>query len=125
MNFPSDLKYTRDHEWIRVDGDVATLGITDFAQSELGDIVFVEMPELGSAVTKDTVFGTVEAVKTVADIISPVSGEVIEINEGLDGEPESVNDDPYGAGWIIRIKMSTAAEADALMDAKAYEEFVG
>ena len=125
MDFPSDLKFTKDHEWIRVEGNIATLGISDFAQSELGDIVFVEMPEIGASIKKDDTFGTIEAVKTVADIVSPLSGEILEINEGLEESPESVNDDPYGDGWMIKIKISDAAELNELMDTAAYKDFVG
>ena len=125
MNYPADLKYTNDHEWLRVEGDIVTLGISDFAQSELGDIVFIEFPEVGSAVEKGEAFGTIEAVKTVADIVSPMSGEVAEINEGLEDAPESVNEDPYGEGWIIKIKLTNKTELDALMDADAYKKFVG
>ena len=125
MNFPADLKYSSDHEWVRQDGDTVTLGITDFAQSELGDVVFVEMPELGAKVSRDKAMGTIEAVKTVSDIISPVNGEVIEVNEGLEDAPETVNDDPYGEGWMVRIRLADASELDALMDAGKYQEHIG
>jgi len=125
MNFPADLKYSSDHEWVRVDGETVTLGITDFAQSELGDVVFVEMPEVGDRVTKDKAMGTIEAVKTVSDIISPVNGEIVEINAGLDDAPETVNDDPYGEGWMVRIRISDPSELDAMMDAEKYQEHIG
>jgi glycine cleavage system H protein len=125
MNIPSELKYTRDHEWIRVDGDVATVGITDFAQGELGDIVYVEVETVDETLEREEVFGTVEAVKTVSDLFLPVSGEVIEFNESLEEEPEKVNEDPYGEGWMIRIRMSDPSELEALLDADAYKEVVG
>lgn len=125
MNVPNDLKYSSDHEWVKIDGDVATIGITDFAQSELGDVVFVELPEIGTEAVKDDPFGTVEAVKTVADILAPVSGKVIEINEALNDQPEVVNSDPYEKGWMVKIQMSDASELDELMDAAAYNEHVG
>jgi glycine cleavage system H protein len=121
MNFPSDLRYTSEHEWIRVEGDEAFVGITDYAQSELGEIVFVDVPTLGETVGQGEVFGSIEAVKTVSDLNMPVSGEVLEINGALDAQPELVNNDPYGEGWIIRIAVKDAAELDNLMDAKAYE----
>lgn len=125
MNIPSELKYTKDHEWVRVDGDVATIGITDFAQGELGDIVYVEVETLDETLEKEDVFGTVEAVKTVSDLFLPVSGEIIAFNEALEEEPEKVNEDPYGEGWMIRVKMSEPSELEALMDADAYKELVG
>lgn len=125
MSIPANLKYTKEHEWVSIEGDVATIGITDFAQGELGDIVFVEIETVGQTVGKDEVFGTVEAVKTVSDLFMPVSGEVIEKNEGLDNTPESVNTDPYGAGWMIRVKMSNPAEANELMSADAYQQHIG
>jgi len=125
MNIPSELKYTRDHEWIRVDGDVATVGITDFAQGELGDIVYVEVETVDETLEREEVFGTVEAVKTVSDLFLPVSGEIIEFNESLEEEPEKVNEDPYGEGWMIRIRMSDPSELEALLDADAYKEVVG
>lgn len=125
MNIPSELKYTKDHEWIRVDGDVATIGITDFAQGELGDIVYVEVETVDETLEKEEVFGTVEAVKTVSDLFLPVSGEIIEFNESLEEEPEKVNEDPYGAGWMIRIRMSDPSELEELLDADAYREVVG
>ena len=125
MNIPSELKYTKDHEWIQVDGDVATIGITDFAQGELGDIVYVEVETVDETLEKEEVFGTVEAVKTVSDLFLPVSGEIIEFNESLEEEPEKVNEDPYGEGWMIRIRMSDPSELDELLDADAYKELVG
>lgn len=122
MNTPAELKYTKDHEWIRVEGDVAVVGITDFAQSELGDIVFVDIQTEGETLAKEEVFGTIEAVKTVADAFMPVSGEVAEVNPALEGAPELVNSDPYGEGWMIKIKVNDVAEMDNLLDAAAYEE---
>jgi len=121
MNFPEELRYTSEHEWIRVEGDEAYVGITDYAQSELGEIVFVDVPTLGETVGQGEVFGSIEAVKTVSDLNMPVTGEVLEINGALDAQPELVNNDPYGEGWIIRISVKDAAELDKLMDAKAYE----
>ena len=121
MNFPDNIRYTSEHEWIRVEGDEAFVGITDYAQSELGEIVFVDVPTLGEEVAQGEVFGSIEAVKTVSDLNMPVSGEVLEINGALDAQPELVNNDPYGEGWIIRISVKDAAELDNLMDAKAYE----
>jgi glycine cleavage system H protein len=125
MQVPKDLKYSNDHEWIAVDGDVATVGITDYAQGELGDLVFVELPDVGSDATQGESFGTVEAVKAVSDLFAPVSGEVVEINEMLADDPEVVNKDPYGDGWMIKIKLSDAGELDALLDAAAYKGLVG
>ena len=125
MNFPDNLKYTKDHEWVMVDGDVATIGITDFAQSELGDIVFVDISSQGDSLGAHEVFGTVEAVKTVSDLYMPVSGEVIEVNGDLDAAPESVNSDPYGAGWMVKVKMSNPAEVDSLMSHADYVAMVG
>lgn len=125
MSIPSQLKYTKEHEWISIECDVATVGITDFAQGELGDIVFVEIETVGQHVKKDEVFGTVEAVKTVSDLFMPVSGEIIEKNEGLDNTPEDVNNDPYGNGWMIRVKMSDPAEAAELLSADAYKQHIG
>ncbi|MFO7702906.1 glycine cleavage system protein GcvH [Psychroflexus maritimus] len=124
MNIPQDLKYTKDHEWVKIDGDIATVGITDFAQGELGDIVYVEVETLDETIVKDEVFGTVEAVKTVSDLFMPLSGEVIEFNEGLEEEPEVVNEDPYQEGWIIKIKLSNADEANDLLDADAYKTHI-
>jgi len=121
MNFPSNIKYTSEHEWIRVEGNEAYVGITDYAQSELGEIVFIDVPTVGETVGQGEVFGSVEAVKTVSDLNMPVSGEVLELNEELDAAPELVNNDPYGKGWIIRIAIKDAAELDSLMDAAAYE----
>ena len=125
MNFPSDLKYTKEHEWVRVEGDVATVGITEFAQSELGDIVFVDINTVGDSIGQDEIFGAVEAVKTVSDLFMPISGEIIEKNDGLDSSPESVNTDPYGDGWMIKVKMSNPSEMDGLLSADAYREMVG
>ena len=121
MNFPDNIRYTSEHEWIRVEGDEAFVGITDYAQSELGEIVFIDVPTIGETVAQGEVFGSVEAVKTVSDLNMPVSGEVLEVNGSLDAQPELVNNDPYGEGWIIRIAIKDAAELDSLMDAKAYE----
>ena len=125
MNIPSDLKYTKDHEWVRVDGDVATVGITDFAQGELGDIVYVEVDTLDETLDAEEVFGTVEAVKTVSDLFLPLSGEIVEFNESLEDEPEKVNTDPYGEGWMIRIKMSDSSQVDGLLSDAEYKELVG
>lgn len=125
MNIPSELKYTKDHEWVKIDGDVATVGITDFAQKELGDIVYVEVETLDQTLSKDEVFGTVEAVKTVSDLFLPLSGEIIEFNDSLETEPEKVNSDPYGDGWMIKVKISDAAEASQLLDADQYKELIG
>lgn len=125
MNIPENLKYTKDHEWIKIEGDIATVGITDFAQKELGDIVYVEVDTVGETLQIEEVFGTVEAVKTVSDLFSPLSGEIIEFNEQLDSEPEKVNTDPYGDGWMIKIKFSDASEIEKLLDGKAYKELVG
>lgn len=122
MNFPDDLKYTKDHEWLRVEGDVAVVGVTDFAQSELGDIVFVEIETEGEELDAEEVFGSVEAVKTVSDLFMPVSGEVIEVNSDLEANPELVNEDPYGKGWMIKIKMSDPSELEQLLDSDAYQQ---
>ena len=121
MNFPKDIRYTSEHEWIRVEGNEAFVGITDYAQSELGEIVFIDVPTVGETIGQGEVFGSVEAVKTVSDLNMPVSGEVLEVNEELDAQPELVNNDPYGKGWIIRIAVKDASELDKLMDAAAYE----
>lgn len=121
MNFPKDIRYTSEHEWIRVEGSEAYVGITDYAQSELGEIVFIDVPTLGETVGQGEVFGSVEAVKTVSDLNMPVTGEVLAINDALDAQPELVNNDPYGEGWIIRIAVKDATELDSLMDAAAYE----
>ncbi|MBU2019586.1 MAG: glycine cleavage system protein GcvH [Bacteroidetes bacterium] len=125
MNIPATLKYTKDHEWVAIDGDIATVGITDFAQSELGDIVFVEIDTEGETLDAEEIFGTIEAVKTVSDLFMPISGEITEMNAGLADNPESVNSDPYGDGWMVKIKISNQAEVDALMDAAAYQALVG
>ena len=125
MNIPANLKYTKDHEWINIEGDVATIGITDFAQSELGDIVYVEIETVGETLDKEEVFGSVEAVKTVSDLFMPVSGEIIEFNENLESNPESVNTDAYGDGWMIKVKMTNPSEASDLMDSDAYKALVG
>jgi glycine cleavage system H protein len=125
MNIPQNLKYTKDHEWVAVEGDIATIGITDFAQSELGDIVFVDITTEGETLDQEEVFGSVEAVKTVSDLFMPISGEIIELNEKLDGDPELVNSDPYGDGWMIRVKISDAAQVDDLLDAAAYGALIG
>ena len=125
MNIPADLKYTKDHEWIKIEGDTATVGITDFAQGELGDIVYVEVETVDETLDQEEVFGTVEAVKTVSDLFLPLSGEIIEFNETLEDEPELVNSDPYGAGWMIKIKFSDASQVDSLLSADAYKELVG
>ena len=125
MQFPDNLKYSKDHEWIRVEGDEAYVGITAFAAGELGDIVFVDVDTEGESLDKDVVFGSVEAVKTVSDLFLPVSGEVLEFNEALEDAPESVNDDPYGDGWMVKIKIMDSSELDGLMDAAAYEAILG
>lgn len=125
MNIPANLKYTKDHEWVSIDGDVATVGITDFAQKELGDIVYVEVETLDQTLAKDEVFGTVEAVKTVSDLFLPLSGEIIEFNEELESAPESVNSDPYGAGWMIKVKVSDLGELDSLLSSESYKELIG
>ena len=124
MNLPTDLKYTKDHEWIRVEGDVAVIGITDFAQSELGDIVYVDINSVGKTLAADEIFGTVEAVKTVSDLFLPLAGTVNEVNPALENNPEVVNSDPYGEGWMIKMTADNIADADNLMDATAYEALV-
>jgi glycine cleavage system H protein len=124
MNFPETLVYTKDHEWVRVEGDTAYIGITDFAQHELGDIVYVDINTVGKTVAQHDVFGTVEAVKTVSDLFMPVSGEVLEVNSKLDSAPELVNNDPYGDGWMVKIKLTNAAEASALMNAADYKTLI-
>ena len=124
MNIPAELKYTKDHEWIKIEGDVATVGITDFAQGELGDIVYVEVETLDETLDIEEVFGTVEAVKTVSDLFLPLSGEIIEFNEGLEDEPEKVNTDPYGDGWMIKIKFSDASQIDDLLSAEDYKALI-
>ena len=125
MNIPSDLKYTKDHEWVKLDGDIATIGITDFAQGELGDIVYVEVETLDETLERDEVFGTVEAVKTVSDLLLPVSGEIIAFNGALEGEPEKVNSDPYGEGWIIKVKIGDSSEIGGLLTDAQYKELIG
>ena len=124
MNVPNDLRYSKEHEWVKVDGDVAFVGITDFAQSELGDIVFVEIDTVGDSIEADEIFGTIEAVKTVSDLFMPVSGEVLEFNEKLEDEPELVNSDAYEDGWLIKIKLSNTDQLDDLMDATAYKDMI-
>lgn len=125
MNIPANLKYTKDHEWVSIDGDTATVGITDFAQKELGDIVYVEVETLDQTLDKDEVFGTVEAVKTVSDLFLPLTGEIIAFNDALESTPESVNSDPYGAGWMIKIKIANKAEVDDLLSSDSYKELIG
>ncbi|MBM3164792.1 MAG: glycine cleavage system protein GcvH [Bacteroidetes bacterium] len=125
MAIPSNLKYTKEHEWILLNGDIATIGITDFAQSELGDIVYVEIETVGETLNKDEVFGSVEAVKTVSDLFMPVTGEILEFNGALEGNPEAVNNDPYGEGWLIKIRVSNLGELDSLLDASGYQNLVG
>jgi glycine cleavage system H protein len=125
MNIPANLKYTKDHEWVSIEGDIATVGITDFAQKELGDIVYVEVETLDQTLEKDEVFGTVEAVKTVSDLFLPLSGEIIEFNDALESTPESVNSDPYGAGWMIKIKIANEAEINSLLSSESYKELIG
>jgi len=124
MNIPDNLKYTKDHEWLRIEGDEAVIGITDFAQKELGDIVFVEVDTVNDTLDKEETFGTIEAVKTVSDLFMPVSGEVLEFNENLESSPETINTDPYGEGWIVRIKISNPDELDDLFDAAAYNDLI-
>lgn len=125
MNIPENLKYTKDHEWVRVEGDHAYIGITDFAQGELGDIVFVEIETEGETLDKEEVFGSVEAVKTVSDLFMPISGEVLEVNAELESSPELINEDPYGKGWMVKLSVDNADELNDLMDAAAYKELVG
>jgi len=125
MDFPKELKYSKDHEWLRVEGNNAYIGITEFAQGELGDIVFIDVDTEGEELEKEEVFGSVEAVKTVSDLFMPINGEVLEFNYKLEDEPELINSDPYGDGWIIKISVSDASELDALLDADAYKELVG
>ena len=125
MNVPSNLKYSNDHEWCRVEGEYAYVGITDFAQSQLGDIVFVDVPTVGESVAAGEVFGTIEAVKTVSDAYLPVGGEVVEFNDAVDADPSVVNKDPYGEGWMVKVKMSDPSEYDALLDAEAYKALIG
>ena len=125
MNIPSNLQYTKDHEWAKIENGVATIGITDFAQGELGDIVFVELPEAGKSFNAGDALGTIEAVKTVTDLFSPISGKIVAINEGLDNDPGKVNSDPYGDGWLVKIRLSDPDEKDGLMSSIAYEEIIG
>ncbi len=125
MNFPADLKYTKDHEWVKINGNEATVGITDFAQRELGDIVYVDISTIGETVEKEAIFGTVEAVKTVSDLFMPLSGEVLEMNKDIDSAPESVNGDPYGKGWMIRIKLTKPEEVSELLSADDYKKLIG
>ena len=125
MTYPENLRYTKDHEWIKLDGNIATIGVTDFAQQELGDIVYVEIETKGKALTAETVFGTVEAVKTVSDLFLPVSGTINEVNPALEAQPELVNTDPYGDGWMIKMTVENAGDVEKLMDAAAYEKLVG
>jgi glycine cleavage system H protein len=125
MNFPSELKYTKDHEWVRVEGNVATIGITDFAQKELGDIVYVDVTTIGETVAREEIFGTVEAVKTVSDLFMPISGKVLEMNKDIDSAPESVNNDAYGKGWMIKVSIDNAAELADLLSADAYKALIG
>lgn len=125
MNIPAELKYSADHEWVKVEGDIAIVGISDFAQHELGDIVFVDVATEGETLSAGEVFGSIEAVKTVSDLILPVSGEIIEFNAELEAEAAAINTDPYNAGWIIKVKMSDASELDGLMDSKAYSAHIG
>ena len=125
MSIPTNLKYTKDHEWVSMDSDVATIGITHFAQSELGDIVYVEVETLDQTLERDEVFGTVEAVKTVSDLFLPMSGEIIEFNEDLERNPETVNSDPYGAGWMVKVKVSDVSQWDELLDSEAYASLIG
>ncbi len=125
MNIPNELKYTKEHEWCRIEGDVAVVGITDFAQSELGDVVFIELPEAGTAADAEKEFGTIEAVKAVSELFAPVSGEIVEVNQAVADSPETVNQDCYGDGWMIKIKLSDPTEVEALLDAAAYEKIIG
>ncbi|MDF1570705.1 MAG: glycine cleavage system protein GcvH [Bacteroidales bacterium] len=125
MNVPSELKYTKDHEWVRIEGDTATVGVTDFAQGELGDVVFVEIETEGETLSQGETFGTIEAVKTVSDLFMPVGGEVIEVNEKLEDTPDIVNSDPYGDGWMVKIRIEDASEADDLLSASDYEDLIG
>lgn len=124
MAVPAELKYTKDHEWIKIDGDIATIGITDYAQGELGDIVYIEVDTEGDTLDREETFGTVEAVKTVSDLFMPISGEVLEFNEDLDDAPESVNKDAYGEGWMVKVKITDASQLDDLLDAAAYEALI-
>lgn len=125
MNFPEELLYTKDHEWVKIEGDTATIGITAFAQSELGDIVFIEVDTVGETIEAEAIFGTVEAVKTVSDLFMPVSGEIIEFNSDLESTPETVNEDPYGKGWMVKVKLSNSSNRDGLLSAAEYKELIG
>lgn len=125
MNIPADLKYTKDHEWIKVEGDIVTIGVTDFAQNELGDIVYIEVETVGETLDLEEIFGTVEAVKTVSDLFLPLSGEIIEFNESLEDEPEKVNNDPYGDGWMVKVKCSNLSQINDLLSAEDYKELIG
>eukprot|EP01136_Pigoraptor_vietnamica_P036165 Opistho-1_new@9400 len=125
MNFPAELRYTKEHEWVKLEGDIATVGITDFAQSELGDIVYVEIETGGQTLAQDEIFGSVEAVKTVSDLFLPIAGEILEVNEALVNAPELVNSDPFGEGWMIKMKVANIADVEAFMDADTYKEHVG
>ena len=125
MNFPAELKYTKDHEWIKVEGSVATIGITEFAQRELGDIVYIDIPSVGKVTKQDDVFGTVEAVKTVSDLFMPVTGTVTEVNPALNNQPELVNSDPYGEGWMVKVTIEAGADVDSLLSADAYKAIIG
>jgi glycine cleavage system H protein len=125
MNFPAELKYTKDHEWVKINGSEATIGITDFAQRELGDIVYVDVNTVGETVEKEAVFGTVEAVKTVSDLFMPLTGEVLEVNKDIDSAPESVNNDPYGKGWMIKIRFSKPEEVSSLLNVDDYKKLIG
>ena len=124
MNFPTDLRYTSEHEWVKIDGNIATVGITDFAQSELGDFVFVEIETVGQSFAANEIFGSVEAVKTVSDLFLPIAGKILEVNANLQNAPELVNNDPYGEGWMIKMEVSNHAEFDALMDSEAYQNTI-
>jgi glycine cleavage system H protein len=125
MNIPSELKYTKDHEWVKIKGEIATIGITEFAQSELGDIVYVEIETVGETIEQEEVFGSVEAVKTVSDLFMPLTGEILELNDKLESNPELVNSDPYGEGWMIKVKLSDETQVLSLLDANAYKEMIG
>lgn len=125
MNIPQELKYTKDHEWVKIDGDVATVGVTDYAQGELGDIVYVEVETLGETLERDEVFGTVEAVKTVSDLFLPLTGEILEFNESLENTPEKVNSDPYGEGWMIKLKISDQSQVSNLLSPEEYKDLIG
>ena len=125
MNFPEELLYTKDHEWVKIEGDIATIGITEFAQSELGDIVFIEVDTVGETIEAEAIFGTVEAVKTVSDLFMPVSGEILEFNSDLESAPETVNEDPYGKGWMVKVKLSDSSNRNGLLSAADYKELIG